>query len=147
LFPNARIVHTTRDPVDNCLSVFFTHLDHSAAYALDLMDTAHYYRQYTRLMAHWRALYGPDILDFDYDAFVREPRPWTERLLAFCGLQRSDAPLDFHETSNVVKTESVWQVREPLYQRSSGRWRNYASHVANIRSYLADLCRAEPHSQ
>ena len=86
LFPNARIIHTTRDPLDNCLSIFFLHLDHSMGYALDLMDTGHYYAQYRRLMAHWKALYGADILDFDYDALVREPRPAVERLLAFCGL-------------------------------------------------------------
>jgi tetratricopeptide (TPR) repeat protein len=56
LFPAARIVHTTRNPLDNCLSVFFLHLDHSMPYALDLLDIGHYYSQYRRLMAHWRAL-------------------------------------------------------------------------------------------
>ena len=75
LFPDARIIHTTRNPLDNCLSIFFLHLDHSMGYALDLMDTGHYYAQYRRLMSHWKSLYGADILDFDYDAFVREPRP------------------------------------------------------------------------
>ncbi len=30
LFPGARIVHTTRDPLDNCLSIFFLHLDPAA---------------------------------------------------------------------------------------------------------------------
>ena len=75
LFPDAKIVHTTRNPLDTCLSVHFLHLDHAMGYALDLMDTAHYYRQYRRLMAHWKSLYGADILDFDYDTFVRDPRP------------------------------------------------------------------------
>jgi hypothetical protein len=28
LFPDARIVHTTRNPLDNCLSIYFLHLDH-----------------------------------------------------------------------------------------------------------------------
>jgi hypothetical protein len=139
LFPNARIVHTTRDPLDNCLSVYFLHLDHSMGYALDLMDTAHYYRQYRRLMAHWKARYGADILDFDYDAFVREPRPAVERLLAFCGLEWEENCMSFHRVQNAVKTASVWQVREPLYQRSSGRWRNYARHLAPVRAYLGDL--------
>jgi hypothetical protein len=34
-----------------------------------------------------------------------------------------------------VKTASVWQVREALYQRSSGRARHYAPELA---AYLAD---------
>ncbi len=138
LFPDARIVNTIRNPLDNCLSVYFLHLDHGMPYALDLMDTAHYYRQYRRLMAHWKSLYGADILDFDYDAFVQDPRPATERLLAFCGLEWDEACMSFHRTKNVVKTESVWQVREPLYRRSSGRWRNYAEHLGRLRAYLGE---------
>ncbi len=74
LFPEAKIVHTTRNALDNCLSIYFLHLDHNMGYALDLMDIAHYYRQYRRLMAHWKSQYGADILDFDYDTFVRAPR-------------------------------------------------------------------------
>jgi hypothetical protein len=141
LVPNARIIHTTREPLDNCLSVFFLHLDHSMGYALDLMDTGHYYRQYRRLMAHWKALYGADILDFDYDVFVREPRAAVEKLLAFCGLEWNEDCMSFQRVSNAVKTASVWQVREPLYQRSSGRWRNYERHLAPLREYLRDLTR------
>ena len=138
LFPNARIIHTKRDPLDNCLSVFFLHLDHGMGYALDLMDIAHYYRQYRRLMAHWKSLYGADILDFDYDDFVREPRPAVEGLLAFCGIEWDENCMNFQNVSNAVKTASVWQVREALYQRSSGRWRNYERHLAPLREYLRD---------
>ncbi len=143
LFPDAKIVHTTRNPLDNCLSVYFLHLDHGMGYALDLADIAHYYRQYRRLMTHWKALFGEDILDFDYDAFVREPRPSMERLLAHCGLGWEERCLDFHRVANAVKTASVWQVREPLYQRSSGRWRNYARRLGPLRASLDGLVDEE----
>jgi tetratricopeptide (TPR) repeat protein len=138
LFPNARIINTTRNPLDNCLSVFFTHLDHSAAYASDLMDIAHHFNQYRRLMSHWEELYGADILNFDYDAFVHDPKPAVQRLLAFCDLEWDDACMSFHKAANPVKTASVWQVREPLYRRSSGRWRHYAKHLDQVRSHLPD---------
>ena len=141
MFPNARIINTVRDPVDNCLSIHFLHLDHSMAYAFDLMDTAHYYREYRRLMAHWKTLFPDDIFDFDYDNFVRQPRDTTEKLLAFCGLEWDDACLSFHEAKNIVKTESIWQVRTPLYQRSSGRWQHYRKHVEELRAYLSELDR------
>lgn len=139
LFPAAKIVHTTRHPLDNLLSVYFLHLDQGMNYALALMDAAHYYGQYRRLMAHWEALYGDDILDFDYDAFVHDPRPAVERLLDFLGLDWSEECLAFHQRTNAVKTASVWQVREPLYQRASGRWRNYADHLEPVRVALANL--------
>jgi tetratricopeptide (TPR) repeat protein len=138
LFPDARIVHTTRDPLDNCLSIYFLHLDPSMSYALDLEDIAHYYVQYRRLMAHWKTLYGADIFDLDYDVLVREPRPAIERLTAFCGLEWEEACLSFERSARAVKTASVWQVRERLYQRSSGRWRNYAAHIAALQTRLRE---------
>ncbi len=142
LFPDAKIIHTTRNAVDNCLSIHFLHLDHSMGYALDLMDTAHYYRQYRRLMQHWKSLFGADILDFDYDLFVREPRPAVAKLLAFCGLDWEDDCMAFHQVRNAVKTASAWQVREPLYQRASGRARNYERHLGALRAELDDLMSA-----
>jgi tetratricopeptide (TPR) repeat protein len=138
MFPDAKIVHTLRDPLDNVLSVHFLHLDGSMAYATDLLDTAHYLRQSRRLMAHWQALWPGDVLDFDYDAFVREPRPAVARLLQFCGLEWHEGCLDFHRAAGSVRTASVWQVREPLYRRSSGRWRNYERQLADVRAYLSD---------
>ena len=139
MFPDAKIVHTVRNPLDNALSIYFLHLDQRMSYALDLDDIAHYYGQYRRLMAHWKALYPNDILDFDYDAFVREPRPNVERLLQFCDLHWNDACLSPHLAAGAVKTASVWQVREPLYDRSSGRWRNYENHLTSLRNSLGDF--------
>ena len=138
LIPHARIVHTTRDPLDTCLSVFFLHLDQHLGYALDLMDIGHYYREYRRLMAHWKVLYPDEILDFDYDALVSDPRPALERLLAFCGLPWDEACLAPAPPGGPVKTASVWQVREPLYRRSSGRSRHYRRELAALAAYLAE---------
>jgi len=137
LFPRARIVHTVRDPLDNGFSVFMQHIDgRVAAYANDLGDIGHYYGQYRRLMAHWKALYPDDILDFDYDAFVREPEPALARLLQFLELEHEPACLEFHRQGNTVKTASYWQVRRPLYGEASGRWRSYARHLGPLRAAL-----------
>lgn len=136
MFPDARIVHTVRDPLDTILSNWFLHLDRSMAHALDLDDLVHWHGQYRRLMAHWKRLY-PDILDLDYDALVVEPRPAIERLLAGLGLEWEEGVLDFHRNETGVRTASVWQVREPLYRRASGRWRNYARHLEGVRAALA----------
>jgi tetratricopeptide (TPR) repeat protein len=138
LFPQARIVHTTRDPLDTCLSIFFLHLDPRLSWALDLDDIGHYFREYQRLMRHWRSLYGEDILDFDYDALVREPRPAAQRLLAFCDLEWNESCLDFAGRAASVRSASVWQVRETLHGHSSGRARHYAAELAALGAYLAE---------
>jgi tetratricopeptide (TPR) repeat protein len=132
LFPEAKIVHTRRHPADNILSLYFLHLDQNMAYAQDLGDAAHWYGQYRRLMAHWRRLYPDDIHDLDYDSLVAEPRPDIAALLGFLGLSWREECLSFHEAGNAVRTASAAQVREPLYRRSSGRWRNYERHVGAL---------------
>jgi hypothetical protein len=144
LFPEAKIVHTRRNALDNCLSVFFLHLDHSMTYAFDLRDIAHWYRQYERLMAHWKSLYADSIHDVDYDALVTDLRPAVERLLAYCDLPWDDACLSFHQTRTIVKTPSAWQVRQPLYTRASGRWRHYEKHLGELRAALAAGGAAPP---
>lgn len=136
LFPDAKIVHTRREAIDNILSIYFLHLDHGMPYALDLLDTAHWHGQYRRLMAHWKALYPEDIYDLDYEELVGEPRPTIERLLAFCGLEWEDACLSFHEADTSVRTASVWQVRQPIYRRSAGRWRHYERHLEAVRAVI-----------
>ena len=138
MFPDAKIVHTRRDPLDNCLSVYFLHLDPAMSYALDLASAGHWYRQQERLMAHWKSLYPDDIFELDYDALVAAPRETVEPLLAFLGLGWEEGCLAFHQAPAVVRTASVWQVRQPLYRRSSGRWRNYERHLGPLRRALGE---------
>lgn len=139
LFPAARIIHTCRHPLDTGLSVFQQHLDlQVAGYASDLGDIGHYYGQYHRLMAHWHSLYPDSIFDFDYDTFVRSPKPSLEPLLGFLGLDWDDRCLEFHQLGNTVKTASYWQIRQPLSTRASGRWQNYSAHLGPLRQALQE---------
>lgn len=132
MFPRARILHTVRDARDVCLSNWFLHLDSSMAYATDLKACAHWLGQHDRRMAHFKALYPNDFLTVDYDTLVADPQPQLERVLAFLGLDWDAACLRFHEQPGAVRTASVWQVREPLYRRSSGRWHNYEPQLAEL---------------
>jgi tetratricopeptide (TPR) repeat protein len=137
LFPAAKIIHACRNPLDTCLSVYFLHAAHGVNYGYDLMDIGHYYRQYSRLMGHWKSLYGSDIVEFDYDAFVHDPKPNVESLLKSLELEWEDACLTPHRSEAAIKTASSWQVREPVYTRSSGRSKNYARQLEQLRMYLS----------
>jgi tetratricopeptide (TPR) repeat protein len=140
LFPRAKVIHTVRHPVDTCLSVFFQHIDQTVVgYASDLADCGHYFGQYRRMMAHWKSLYAADILDFDYDRLVEEPRGWIGTLLEFLGLPWDERCLAFHTLKNPVKTASYWQVRRPLYRDSSGRRRNYEAHLGPLIGELTNV--------
>lgn len=139
MFPAAKIVHTKRHALDNVLSVYFLHLDASFGYAVDLDDIAHQLRLSQQLMEHWRGLYPDDIIDFDYDSFVAAPEMQARALLDALGLGWQPECLEFHQRTNAVKTASVWQVREPLYTRSSGRWQHYEKHLARVRDSFSGV--------
>jgi len=139
LFPTAKIIHTTRHPMGNGLSIFQQHLNPKvASYSCALMDIGQHYGEYRRLMAHWKALYPDSIFDFDYDAFVHAPRPVLMPLFDFLGLDWDERCLAFHNLRNTVKTGSFWQVRQPLHGNASERWRNYAAHLGPLRQALHD---------
>ena len=139
LFPNARIINTRRQALDNCLSLFSQPLEPGQAYANDLLDAGHYYLQYQRLMQHWHALLAPDSpLEVRYESLVNKPRETVEGVLEFLQVEWDEACLSFHTADNRVRTASVHQVRQPLHSNSDGRWRNYATHLGGLREYLGE---------
>ena len=136
LFPEAKIIHTRRNGSDNCLSLYFQKLGRNLSYATDLANIAHYRQQHDRLMAHWTTCFGADIFAVDYEELVEAPEPLLRRLVDFLGFEWDAGILEFHESKSLVKTASIWQVREKLHTRSSGRWRNYEMLLRNVQSKL-----------
>jgi tetratricopeptide (TPR) repeat protein len=132
-FPKARILHIRRHPIDTCLSIYFQNFNDRHAYATDLEHLARYYREYYRLMAHWRAALSPEVLlDVPYEALVDDPERWSRKIIEFIGLEWDARCLDFHLTERRVGTPSKWQVRQKIYKTSKERWRNYEKFVGPL---------------
>jgi tetratricopeptide (TPR) repeat protein len=125
LFPQARFLCTRRDPRDTCLSIYFQQFEEGLGYTADPGDIAHQLREHQQLMRHWRALFPERLLDIDYEELVSSPEPVLRRACVFLDIDWHASMLRFHEAPHRVRTASVWQVREPLYARSIGRWRHY----------------------
>jgi hypothetical protein len=121
--PNARIIHTVRDPVDTCLSCLGVLFGGSQPYAYDLGELGRYYRAYADLMGHWRCVLPPGaMLEVQYETLVHEFEPEARRVLAHCGVDWHDDVLAFYRTERPVRTASLSQVRQPLYRSSIGQW-------------------------
>jgi tetratricopeptide (TPR) repeat protein len=124
--PNARIIHTRRDPVDTCVSCFSKLFTTSNTYSYDLAELGRYYRGYATLMQHWRTVLPPEVmLEVQYEDVTADLEGEARRIVAHCGLEWNDACLSFYETERPVRTASAAQVRQPIYQSSIGRWRSY----------------------
>ncbi len=136
LFPGARIIHCVRDPLDTCLSCYFQHFSAGHDYTYDLGNLGSYYRQYQRLMAHWRTVLRLPMLEVRYEDLVGDQERVSRDLIAFCDLPWDERCLRFYETGRTVQTRSYDQVRQPLYQRSVGRWRHYDRFLAPLKRQL-----------
>ena len=131
--PNARIIHMRRNPIDTCLSIYFQHFKSGHSYANDLDDLAHYYREYLRLMQHWKTrLPEGAILEVPYESLVDDQETWSRTMLQFIGLPWDPRCIDFHRTSRSVMTASKWQVRQKMNSASIERWRNYEEFVGPL---------------
>jgi len=136
LFPGAHIIHMRRDPLDTCLSCYFTHFGGVHQYAYNLENLGHYYCEHERLMAHWRNVLSVKLLEVDYEALVTNTEHVSRTILEFCGLNWDPKVLNFHESERVVNTMSYAQVRKPIYSSSIGRWKKYTEFLGPLRSAL-----------
>lgn len=143
LFPNAKIIHTRRDPLDTCVSCFTVQMEEGThLYTSDLATLGAYYREYEDLMAHWQENLPLPIYESQYERLIESPEEQSRRLVDFLGLPWDPACLAFHETKRPVRTNSM-QVRQPIYASSIGRWRNYAKHLGPLRSALGELAATD----
>jgi tetratricopeptide (TPR) repeat protein len=145
--PNAKIIHTVRDPIDTCLSCFSQLFTLGQNHTYDLSELGRYYKRYEKLMAHWRSVLPPDrMLDVRYEEVVADLEGQARRLLNYCELPWDDRCLDFHATERSVRTASATQVRQPIYQSSVARWRGYEDFLAPLLEALElpmDLLKPE----
>jgi hypothetical protein len=140
ILPNARIIHTTRNPVDTCMSCYSKLFASGQTFSYDLGELGRYYRSYRELMTHWRSVLPPgSILDVAYEDVVDNLEGEARRLIDYCGLPWDDRCLSFHRTSRVVKTASAVQVRKPLFRSSLQRWRRHEAGLAPLLHELRDF--------
>lgn len=137
LFPKARFIHCMRDPLDTCLSCFVQPFDSpSHAYTYDLQQLGTIYRDYLRLMDHWRTSIPLSILEVRYEDLATDPDSHTRRIIEYCGLNWDERCLAPYKNERTVHTASAWQVRQPIYSSSIGRWKNYADQLVHLRDTI-----------
>jgi hypothetical protein len=144
LFPNARILHTFRDPIDTCLSCFSINFT-AQPFTHDLGELGRYYRAYAIMIRHWkRTLPAGAIFDVRYEAVVGDLEGSARAILAHCGLDWDDACLRFQDSPRPVRTASVEQVRRPIYRSAIRKWRPDDATLAPLLDGLGMVTRRGP---
>ncbi len=135
LFPRARFIHCDRNPLDIAISLYSLYMP-EVVYGGSLEDIAFVRQQERRLMDHWLSLdrvFGgkPAIMRVSYEAMVADLEKESRRMLDFLDLPWDAVCLEFHANRRPVNTASAWQVRQPVYTSSVGRWRRYQAHLVS----------------
>lgn len=140
MLPNAKIIHSMRDAMDNCFSCYTVRFKEGHEYSYDMQMLGRHYQRYRKLMAHWRSIFPADrMLEIRYEDNVADLEREARRLLDYLGLPWDPACLEFYQNKRPVSTASVSQVRQPIYSSSVARWKRYEKHLAP----LIDIVKSE----
>jgi len=87
LFPRAKVIHCTRNPMDLGLSVYFKYFADGNLCSSAFEDIAHYYSGHLQMMDHWRAVLPIDVLTVQYEDLLENPAQQCTRILQHLELE------------------------------------------------------------
>ena len=123
--------------MDTCISIYTTINRLGIDWRYRKEDIVLVYKQYLRLMDHWRdTLPASQMLEVRYEDLILDSERVIREMVGFCNLEWEDACLRPELNPNPVATPSAWQVRQPMYRSSIGRWRNYEPWLGEFAALL-----------
>lgn len=132
-FPRAVILNSVRDPMDTCFSWFRYVYDTGNEFSYDLAHAGRAYGRYRAMMDHWAEALPGRVIDVSHEALVADPEAKIRELITRdCRLEWDENCLKFYENDRLVKTASKFQVRQPIFTSSIGRWKRYERHLGPL---------------
>ena len=138
LYPRAKVIDCQREPRDIAMSCYFQNFSNMQPWSCDLGHIGNYYNSYRQIMMLWRKFLPLPIFDLQYEDLVSDLEYHGRKLIDFIGLEWDASCLNFHTSSGAVRTASKWQVREPVYTHSVGRWKAYEKYLVPFLRVLDD---------
>ena len=136
-FPEAKIIHIQRNPMAVCWSNYKNFfVDNGLDFNLTQSDVAQYYSMYLNLMDFWKAKYKKNIVEIQYEIFVKNFESNTKKILDYLNLQWEDQLLQYQKTNRPVTTASHQQVREKIKMNTSEEWKKYKNYLEPMQVVL-----------
>ena len=140
VFPKAKVIVVKRDPRDNLLSVYKNMFrEGTHRYAYNFKNLAVFYDTFIQMVDFWREQAPGSFYEVSYEALVADPEIETKKLIEACNLPWEDACLSPQNNERVVKTLSVFQVRQPISATSVKSWKRYEGELSEMFNELREL--------
>jgi len=99
-----------------------------------------FYRNYEKLMDHWRAIVPAEqLIEVAYEDVIDNLEAQARRLIDFVGVPWNGECLKFHENKRPVRTASQSQVHQPIYKTSRSRAKQYADYLQPLLEALGGV--------
>jgi tetratricopeptide (TPR) repeat protein len=138
LFPNAKIIHCTRNPISTSLSLYFARFARGNYFSYDFDSIGFFFGLYKKIMQHWKATLPLKMIEVSYEGIINDTESEVKNLLEFLELPWDDACLTHHKTKRTIATASHWQAKQPIYKSSLNSWKNYEKHIGELKKALED---------
>ena len=131
--PDARVVHLLRDHMETCWSNYRTcFTSNGNGFAYDLADLAHFHDLHLDLMQTYKQAFPDRIRTLAYADLVSDFADQARSLVAYCGLDWSEACLHPDRAKTPVLTASAMQVRKPVYNGNRQDWKRYEAYLSPL---------------
>ena len=134
--PDAKFVLIRRNPLDNCLSMYFKPLTASYPASVSLSALGAFYNLFESYNVYWQKALVSPMYELQYEDLINDPESETRKLIDYIDLPWNGACLKPHEGKRAVKTMSNVQIREPISGKYINQWKNYEAHIAPLKEAL-----------
>ncbi len=135
-FPNSKIIHISRNPKDNCLSIYENLFDVPEGWNSNEEELAEYYSIYQDMMKYWNEIFNKTILNVEYEDLIMNSENKIKEIIKYCDLSWENECLNFYNNNNPIKTISVNQANKPIYKSSINKFKIFEKHLNTLFSKL-----------
>ena len=128
-FPSAKIIHCSRMPKDNCLSLYKNLFEGNLNFCYDEKDLGTYYNIYSNLMKFWKETFPNGFLDVPYESLITDKDTQIKKIINYCDLDWEEQCLSFNKNKNPIKTVSLAQARSPIYNSSVESYKKFSPYL------------------
>ena len=137
IFPNAKIVHCVRNPMDTCVSLFKNYFVGGVDFSYDLIELGEYYNLYRDVMLFWNNILPNYYVNIFYEELINDPKKQIEKLLNVCNLEWNESCMQFYNNKHFMSTGSnSINIHQPIYKTSMQYWKRYEKQLQPLLEIL-----------
>ena len=137
IFPNAKIVHCVRNPMDTCVSLFKNYFVGGVDFSYDLIELGEYYNLYQDIMLFWNNILPNYYVNIFYEELINDPKKQIEKLLNVCNLEWNESCMQFYNNKHFMSTGSnSINIHQPIYKTSMQYWKRYEKQLQPLLEIL-----------